>query len=119
MHQNKDWLAYQIKSLQKKLKDLENKEGVSNHDELNNLQFDKSGHTGFASSKQINELNDKIDNINVDVIPHISDTKPVDRGNGLWLDTNVDNESTSNEELETVVFNEEEIETPVFNEDME
>lgn len=39
------------------------KEDITDHDKLNNLDYESSGHTGFASSKEVAEINERLGEI--------------------------------------------------------
>ena len=39
------------------------KEDITDHDKLNNLDYESSGHTGFASSKEVAEINERLGKI--------------------------------------------------------
>ena len=58
------------------------------HKNLDNLDYENSGHTGFASSKDIEDINKKISNLdNLASGIEVSSTKPVNESVILWYQT--------------------------------
>ena len=100
--------------------------GTKDHSKLNNLDFENSGHTGFASAAQIQELLEKIngkqntltagDNISIidDIISvtgldkseiYIGPDEPTDPNIKIWIDTNeVAQEFYTKEEIDAKNF---------------
>ena len=54
LNPKKDWLQYQINSLKNKINN-----DVTSHDKLTNLDYESSGHTGFASEFALTKLKEE------------------------------------------------------------
>ena len=100
--------------------------GTKDHSKLSNLDYEHSGHTGFASAEQIQELLDKLnekqntltagDNISIvdDIISvtgldkneiYIGPDEPTDPNVKIWIDTNeVAEEFYTKEEIDEKGF---------------
>lgn len=100
--------------------------GTKDHSKLSNLDYEHSGHTGFASAEQIQELLDKLnekqntltagDNISIidDIISvtgldkneiYIGPDEPTDPNVKIWIDTNeVAEEFYTKEEIDAKNF---------------
>lgn len=100
--------------------------GTKDHSKLSNLDYEHSGHTGFASAEQIQELLDKLnekqniltagDNISIidDIISvtgldkseiYIGPDEPTDPNIKIWIDTNeVAEEFYTKEEIDEKGF---------------
>lgn len=70
--------------------------GTKDHSQLDNLDYEHSGHTGFqpagdyATNDRVDEVEEKLDNISSQKEIQVSSSEPVDENVVLWYQTGID-----------------------------